>query len=243
MKYNFLDNYNGLKRWDSSKQERKSIKLNFNLSFFSNFKTASEFIKVNRILYIPSAVIIFLTSINWATAIIPYRNIQILEEKHLDYNNKLSSFSYHKSLILQNIDKVSDYSTIHTIASPSFLFAYFLQKSIPSNVELYDYVIDNQGFRINASGSNLEDINLMIELLIISPIINSNSIKVNRITGGANQNMSSIQSNSNNLMFEIEGKLNHLGLEERVSFYKESANYGKIYKLEKYIKLKNLFKL
>ena len=172
---------------------------------------------------------------------IPFRlNINRLESIHNEYVQKISRISSLKLQLNSYINELVDHESIYASSAQAFLFAYFLQKSTPNDVELNEYLVDKDGFFIKASGSSIKSINKMLTLLVESPLIRSETLLVKRIITRSNSG-SSIINNEKSSGFEITGKIKPLSLESRISYLKSSYNYGYFRKLDDYKALINLF--
>ena len=242
--YNFINNYSDLNTWNESevKQEKENLEaLKINKKLY-NLAISIKGLSANKILYYPSTliltIILILTSIS-----IPFRiNINRLETIHKEYVQKISKISSLKQQLNSYIDELVDHESIYASSSQAFLFAYFLQKSTPNDVELKEYLVDKDGFFIKASGSSIKSINKMLTLLVESPLIRSETLLVKRIITQSNAG-SSIMNNTNPSLFEITGKIKPLSLKSRISHLKSSYNYGYSSKLVNYQELINLFNI
>ena len=64
-----------------------------------------------------------------------------------------------------------------TNPSPVYLFGFLLQESLPKNIQLLDYLVDNSAFKLNANSSDLVSANKFISLLLENKLIDKESIK------------------------------------------------------------------
>ena len=78
-----------------------------------------------------------------------------------------------------------------TNPSPVYLFGFLLQESLPKNIQLLDYLVDNSAFKLNANSSDLVSANKFISLLLENKLIDKESIKINRIINQSSNNQSS----------------------------------------------------
>ena len=144
----------------------------------------------------------------------------------------------------EKFNLLKDHSSLLTNPSPSYLFGYYLQKSIPENVQLNNYIVDNSGFRIDAISSDLLSANKLISLLMENKLIDNKSMKINQIINQVNNSepsmIGSYSRPIDSISIVISGDLVYLPLEERIQSYKESGNYGNI---EKYTNFFELLKL
>ena len=127
--------------------------------------------------------------------------------------------------------------------SPAYLFGFYLQESLPKNVQLLDYLVDNEGFKLNANSSDLISTNKFISLLLENKLIDRESIEINRIINQSSNNESSFSEQVfpvDSVAIEISGKILQLPLNERIQSSKESDDLGKFKKLSDYSKLLEL---
>ena len=66
----------------------------------------------------------------------------------------------------------------YEVKSPVLLFSYFLQISVPEDVFISDYSLDNKNFMINASSDSIESINKFINLINELPLVMKNTLSV-----------------------------------------------------------------
>ena len=129
--------------------------------------------------------------------------------------------------------------------SPAYLFGFYLQESLPKNVQLLDYLVDNEGFKLNANSSDLISTNKFISLLLENKLIDRESIEINRIINQSSNNESSFSEQVfpvDSVAIEISGKILQLPLNERIQSSKESDDLGKFKKLSDYSKLLELLR-
>ena len=129
--------------------------------------------------------------------------------------------------------------------SPAYLFGFHLQESLPKNVQLLDYLVDNSGFKLNANSSDLVSTNKFISLLLENKLIEKDSIKINRIINQSSNNQSSFSEQTfpvDSVSIDISGNILHLPLKERIQLAKLSNDLGKFKKLNVYFELLELLK-
>ena len=118
--------------------------------------------------------------------------------------------------------------------------------SIPENVQLNNYIVDNSGFRIDAISSDLLSANKLISLLMENKLIDNKSMKINQIINQVNNSEPSMIGSSSrpidSISIVISGDLVYLPLEDRIQSYKESDNYGNIEKLTNFFELLKLIR-
>ena len=125
------------------------------------------------------------------------------------------------------------------------MFGFYLQESIPKNVQLLDYLVDKAGFKLNAVSNDLVTTNKFISLLRENKLIDKESIKINRIINQVNNGEESMQDQSvsiDSISMEISGKITHLPLIERIESHKSSSDFGSFKKLSTYLELLELIR-
>ena len=123
-------------------------------------------LKLNKQLIYPSLSIIFLTVGLQIFNIFPIRSIKKLESDHTQYQiiaQKLSNLDSSKNRFKKNIQSIDKY---FTQATTSYLFAFYLQNSVPKGVQLNSYNFSDNGFDINATAFNLDALSEFITLII-----------------------------------------------------------------------------
>ena len=116
---------------------------------------------------------------------------------------------------------------------------------MPKNVQILDYLVDNEGFKLNANSSDLISTNKFISLLLENKLIDKESIEINRIINQSSNNQSSFSEQVfpvDSVAIEISGKILQLPLNERIQSSKESDDLGKFKKLSDYSKLLELLR-
>ena len=177
-------------------------------------------------------------------SLIPTFNILRLQSRHFEYEEKVNLLN---GINIDREDKfniLKNHSSLLTNPSPSYLFGYYLQDSIPKNVQILDYLVDNSGFKLNANSTDLGSINQFISLLLDNKLIDKDSIKIKRIISQSNNQSSFTQQSIplESFAIEISGKIVHLSLIERIASSKESSNFGKANKLGTYYELIELLR-
>ena len=139
---------------------------------------------------------------------------------------------------------MKEHASLLSNPSPSYLFGYYLQESIPNNVQLIYYIVDNSGFILSANSNNLVSANKFISLLLDNKLVNNDSIEIKRIINQVNNEDSSEQqiNIADSISLEISGKLNHFSLIDRIKSYKESEDNGNLKKLSDYFQLLELIR-
>ena len=230
LNYNFAFKNSKLKRWERPKPNNilASKRTNKEKILFL-YKTLQE----NSQLLYPSIVLIIITIAIKLINIYPVNIVNRLESKHIEYETltrKLSKLESKIKSMRRYSDSVRDF---YLQPLPTYLFTYYLQKSVPKDVQLINYFISENGFFIEASAYELESLNEMTTLLLNSPIVNRDTLSIERIN-------KDIAVGKTNFIFEITGKTLKLNQEKRLSLYKEASAFGL---LEKITRFKNFNEL
>ncbi len=155
-----------------------------------------------------------------------------LESKNREYEF-LSKAISNSDLRIKSMKRyLNSIESFYTQAMPSYLFAFYLQKSVPKGVKLNEYFVSDNEFNINASSYEIESLNEMITLLIASPIINKKSLSIKEI-------IKQDSTESANIGIEIVGKMLKLNSKKRALLYNESMAYGLSKKLSRFEVLDN----
>lgn len=194
-------------------------------------------LQLNKELFYPSLLIIFLTVGLQILNIFPSKSIKNLESDHMQYqivSQKLSTLNASKNRFNQNIKNIDKY---FSQATTSYLFAFYLQNSVPKGVQLNSYSFSDNGFDINAKAYNLDSFSEFITLIIESPVIIKDYVSINQVN-----RKETVQSGKGNVIpdFEIDiyGKIKKLDMNERENLYLESKANGLLRKLQRFNNLK-----
>lgn len=247
--FNFLENYESIKRWE--KDPTSLLKFEKNQEIINNFtqldpKKLLLLIKKNKILILPPLSVLGMTFLVFSATLLPKINIQLSKRQVNDFDIKFSKLQEINSDIESSSNLLQKYLPTFEVSSPILLFSYFLQISIPEDVFISDYALDNKNFIINASSDNINSINKFINLINELPLTMKNTLSVKKLINNSsvpnNQNFQPSQ-NLGNINIEISGGLNIISLEEKNDLYKKTYNFGEVRKLEQLINLINTFKL
>tara|TARA_Y100001968_G_C19453624_1_gene770528 strand:+ start:3893 stop:4618 length:726 start_codon:yes stop_codon:yes gene_type:complete len=238
LNYNFAFKNSKLKRWE------RIVPASF---LKSDASTKSKLIYLYKILssnphliYPPAFVLIITLAIQLIT-IYPTRIVNRLEGDHKQYLRTTQEISKLKSSINTMKKHLSNIRVFYSQATPSYLFAFYLQNTVPQGIQLNNYFVSDNGFDITASSYEIETLNDMVTLLLESPIIKKDSLiikKINREEGirSSNSNLNS------NVILEIKGEILKLSLEKREILYRESLAEGLLKKLLRFNTLERLIK-
>ena len=248
--YNFSNNYENVNSWSIEKDvitdSNEVKKVDSLLNLLSSYPNLLNYLKSKKILYIPSLAVLAGVSIIEMISLISIINIKRLEAIHYEYEDKVNSLNDINRGRESNFKNLIQHTSLMSNPSPSYLFAFFLQETMPKNVQLVDYTVDNTGFKLSAISNDMNSTKKFISLLIENKIIDRNSLKINRLVSqssnmeqdGIRENISSNES----IVLEVSGKLNQLSLRDRMQFHKESQNLGIYKKLSTYSKLLELLR-
>ena len=247
--YNFAKNYENLKNWEFSGplsiDSKSDNYLDEFLDALKSYPNLFKLLKTQKILYIPALFVFAGVGIIEIISIFPAINIKNLELTHFEYEEKVNALN---DINIDREDKfniLKNHSSLLSNPAPTYLFGFYLQESIPKNVQLLDYLVDNSGFKLNAISSDLVTTNKFISLLRENKLIDKNSIKINRImnqSNNSNESMSDQAVGIDSISIDISGKIIHLPLLERIESHKASSDYGNYKKLSTYFELLELIR-
>ncbi len=243
IKYNFRDNYQGLNEWNYTRQKAVvQIQSSEDGILVKYYKISKNFINNNKIFYFPpitAASILLLINI---LSIVPSLNISRLESDHYEFEEKEAALTVSREKVVTNVSTLMKHSKIITDGADAFLFAYFLQLSVPENMQLTEYTVDNVGFKIIASAEDMDSINSLIQIMLKWPIVKPETLKVRRIITQQQSGQFSNSTINTPSILEITGKINIVDLSQKLEYYKKTYNYGFVKKIDNQIKLINLTK-
>ena len=247
--YNLAKNYENIKDWELKiKPGSDTLSENYTdqfLNLIRSYPNLISLLKTKKILYLPTLFVLAGVIIIEVVSLVPTINIKLLESKHFEYEDKVNALN------AINIDRenklaiLKKHSTLLTNPSPAYLFGFLLQESLPKNVQLLDYLVDNSAFKLNANSSDLVSTNKFISLLLENKLINKESIKINRIINQSSNNQSSFSEQAipvDLVSIEISGEIIHLPLKERIKSSKSSNDLGSFKKLNDYFELLELLR-
>ena len=199
-----------------------------------------EFNKNAEIFY-PSSLILILSFVIYLINIFPTLTIKKFEADHNQYSlisSKLSDLNSSKQRYKKNLNNLEEYFSQSTT---SYLFAFYLQNSVPKGIKINSYSFSDNGFDINLSSYSLDSINEFITLIIESPVINKNSVTINQINR-LESNSSEGKKFSTKYDLEIYGQTAKIDIKKREDLYKESNANGLLRKLQRFNYLKSLLR-
>lgn len=229
MKYNFAFKDDRLKKWISPSTKQQSQKETTN-----NYISFKNYIIKNPIILAPSLIaLLTFGSIN-ILSLIPKNKISNFENANYEFNNlnlQISNAINKKENIKY---QYSSFEKFYKDIAPVYLFAFYLQNSIPEKVSIEEIIIDKYAYKIIAGSSELDFLNNMVTLLIESPLVNLDTIRINEIF---NEEITSSQDEKVKMSIfkaEIKGSLKALTLENKMELYKETSANGLLRKLSDY---------
>ena len=199
-----------------------------------------EFNKNAEIFY-PSSLIFILSFGIYLVNIFPNITIKKLEADHKQFTivkGKLKDIDSSKKRFKKNLNNFEEYFSQSTT---SYLFAFYLQNSVPKGIKINSYSFSDNGFDINLSSYSLDSINEFITLIIESPVINKNSVTINQINR-LESNSSEGKKVSTMYDLEIYGQTAKIDIKKREDLYKESNANGLLRKLQRFNYLKSLLR-
>ena len=197
-----------------------------------------EFNKNSAIFY-PSSMILILSAGIYFLNIFPNLTIKQFEDDHNEYlriSTKLSNINSSKQRYRKNLKNIEEYFAQPT---PSYLFAFYLQNSVPKGVKINSYSFSDNGFDINVSAFNLDSLNEFITLIMESPILQKSTITVSQINRVISNNE---ENNSSKFDLEIYGLTEKIDIKMRENLYLESNANGLLRKLKRFNYLKLLLR-
>ena len=230
LKYNFAFKNSDLKKWDPEKN-RKAKDLITNRQ---KFELVVSYIKKNPFVFLPQLLVISLFAIIQIVCLYPKFVIKRLTPIHNEYIfttqkiNKINRDFNKLKKFMRDLEPNFKFKT------PTYLFTFYIQNSIPINVQLRSYKLNNSSFYLQASSYGLKPINEMISLLIEAPIIDNKSIFINKIKRD--------NSSDELITVEITGKILKTNLKNKEFLYKESSAFGLLEKLSRFKNIKEVLK-
>jgi len=240
IKYNFIKNYQDVQLWekDPRKLNSKRNSTGNKTAFFISLK---EFLKKEKILYVPSLSAMSITILFNLVGLPSYLNTLRLESKHQEFASNFEEYKNTQIALKDRITDLENYYQLYVLGSPTYTFSFFLQKTLPNDVQVSEFTLDKDGFQINVQAYKIETINNFIDNLLKWPTVKNETIKVRNIVKQETQEEPTRSSSTKELFIvEISGKNNIVGISEKLPIFKESYNYGLINKIEKYIKLTDI---
>ena len=236
LNYNFAFKNSKLQQWE---RQSPSNLLTSDASLKKKLAYIYQiFIKNGELFYPPTFILISTLAIQIIN-IYPVNIINKLESKHIEYARTTQSLSNLKTRKDNMKKHLSNIKNLYSQSTPSYLFAFYLQNSVPQGVRMNDYFISDNGFNIRASSYGIEPLNELLTLVIESPIIKKSSVAVKKI-GRKEEINNSSSSPSSTVVLEIYGKILRLTPEKRERLYEESLSHGLSRKI---LRLKSLEKL
>ena len=234
LNYNFAFKNSKLTPWERPAPPNFLVS---DASLDKKFKFILKHINSNKDLYFPPGFILVSTLFIQILNLYPKNIINKFESDHNIYQNveiKLRKLNSSK----QRFNKrISDIEEFFNDSTTSYLFSYYLQNSVPKGVQVNSYSFNDNGFDINVSAFNIDSLNEFLTLLIESPVIRKDSVKINQLT-----RQDSVNSNNSiilpDLELEIYGQVKKINNKKREELYLESKADGLFKKLKRFNHLK-----
>ncbi len=235
LKYNFAFKNSKLSPWQRPAPPNLLFS-NSSLDKKINF-LYQEFHK-NAEIYYPSSFILIISFGLYLFNIFPNYTVKKLEADHNQYltiAKKLSNIDSSKKKFNKRLNNFEEY---FSEATTSYLFAFYLQNSVPKGVKINNYTFSDNGFDINVSSFNIDSLNEFITLIIESPIIKKSTVIVNQIN---RLQSNSLQDEKKSFKFELEiyGQIENIDIKKREDLYQESGANGLLRKLKRFNDLKS----
>ena len=113
----------------------------------------------------------------------------------------------------------------------SYLFAFYLQNSIPKGIKLDNYYFSDNGFDISATSYSIDNLNEFLTLIIESPVVIKESVNVaflNRI----DTSISATNDKVTTFNIVIYGEIKKIDIKNREKLYEEAQANGLLKKLK-----------
>ena len=248
--YNFSNNYENVDSWSI---EKDVISYSSELSYgdklfnlFSSYPNLLNSLKTKKVLYIPPLVILAGVGIIEFISLFSIINIKRLESKHYEYEEKVNSLNDINKSREDYFQKLSKHTSLMSNPSPAYLFAFLMQETMPKNVQLVDYTVDNTGFKLSAISSDMNSTKEFISLLLENKIIDNETLKINRLVNqSSNREQGGFEdtnTNNDSIVLEVSGKLYQFSLDDRLILHRDSQDLGTYKKLSTYSKLLELLR-
>jgi hypothetical protein len=230
LKYNFAHNYKELQKWEP----RGNIESKKATSYKEKFELLKKYIKDNPLLFYPNFSIIFLVILIQIFNLYPSFVVRRLKPKHEEYIFVQQRIKRIKTDIKKFKKELNELKPNFISITPTYLFTFYIQNSMPTNIKLKKYKLNKNFFFLEAESFTLKAINEMITLLIESPIIDEKSVSIKRI-----KREGEIDST---FSVELTGKILKTNINSKEYLYNESSAFGLLEKLLRFKKTNILLK-
>ena len=196
----------------------------------------------NANLFYPSTVVLASSIGIYFFSLYPKGILKTLENDHYQYeqiSNKLSNLEASKKRFKSNLRDIEEYFYQPTT---SYLFAFYLQNSIPKGIRLDNYYFSDNGFDISATSYSIDNLNEFLTLIIESPVVIKESVNVaflNRI----DTSISATNDKVTTFNIVIYGETKKIDIKNREKLYEEAQANGFLKKLKRFNNVKNLLQL
>ena len=248
--YNFSNNYENVDSWSIEKDVKNdSYELSYGdklINLFRSYPNLLNSLKNKKILYIPTLVILSGVGIVEFTSLFSIINIKRLESKHYEYEEKVNSLNDINKSRENHFQNLKKHTSLMSNPSPVYLFAFLMQETMPKNVQLVDYTVDNTGFKLSAISSDMNSTKKFISLLLENKIVDNETLKINRLVNQSSNReqggFDDTYTSNDSIFLEVSGKLYQFSLNERLILHRDSQDFGTHKKLSTYSKLLELLR-
>ena len=230
LKYNFAHYYKELQKWEP----RGNIESKKITSYKEKVELLKNYIKDNPLLFYPNFSIIFLVILIQIFNLYPSFVVRRLKPKHEEYIFVQQRIKRIKTDIKKFKKELNELKPNFISITPTYLFTFYIQNSMPTNIKLKKYKLNKNFFFLEAESFTLKAINEMITLLIESPIIDEKSVSIKRI-----KREGEIDST---FSVELAGKILKTNINSKEYLYNESSAFGLLEKLLRFKKTNTLLK-
>ena len=196
----------------------------------------------NSYLFYPSTLILASSIGIYFFSLYPKGVLKVLENDHFQYeqiSNKINNLESSKNKFKSNLRNIEDYFSQPTT---SYLFAFYLQNSIPKGIKLDNYYFSDNGFDISATSYSIDSLNEFLTLIIESPIVIKESVNI-AFLNSKESPASTNKDQEITFNMTIYGETNKIDIKKREKLYQEAQANGLLKKLKRFNNLKNLLKL
>ena len=190
---------------------------------------------------IPWAIAGLSVALSWAFPFFNNRSaisqISNLEFDHSQYLQLTARISAEEQQFDRQKSDIRSFSALFTSSAAAYPFAFNLQRSIPSNVNLNTFVLDSSSFNICAFGPDYESLEDFIDLLKAMASVDPNTVRFTTIASDPSAIGSSgcqSLSSSQPVSVFLRGKFLPLTSSDLEDLYSAASDYGQYNKLRLY---------
>ena len=142
LNYNFAHNYKELQQWEP----RGNIESKKITSYKEKFELLKKYIKDNPLLFYPNFSIIFLVILIQIFNLYPSFVVRRLKPKHEEYIFVQQRIKRIKNDIKKFKKELNDLKPNFLSITPTYLFTFYIQNSMPTNIKLKKYKLNKNFF-------------------------------------------------------------------------------------------------